>query len=103
MFHTENINTKRKLQKIISNNDLNTSETLSRLKWVRAEDKFSKEEYQKCLRKGLLVEELEGSSPIYKNNTKETISDNQREAIKQISLFHLRVERHTIKENKKEI
>ena len=102
MFHTENINTKRKLQKIISNNNLNTSETLSRLKRVRAEDKFSKEEYQKWLRKGVLVEELEGSSPIFKNK-KDKITDNQRETFKQISLFHLRVERHTIKENKKEI
>jgi hypothetical protein len=102
MFHTENINTKRKLQKIISNNNLNTSETLSRLKRVRAEDKFSKEEYQKWLRKGVLVEELEGASPIFKNK-KDTITDNQRETFKQISLFHLRVERHTIKENKKEI
>lgn len=102
MFHTENVNTKRKLQKIISDNNFNTSETLSRLKRVRAEDKFSKEEYQKWLRKGVLVEELEGSSPIFKNK-KDTITDNQRETFKQISLFHLRVERHTIKENKKEI
>jgi hypothetical protein len=102
MFHTENVNTKRKLQKIISDNNFNTSETLSRLKRIRAEDKFSKEEYQKWLRKGVLVEELEGASPIFKNK-KDTITDNQRETIKQISLFHLRVERHTIKENKKEI
>jgi hypothetical protein len=102
MFHTENVNTKRKLQKIISDNNFNTSETLSRLKRIRAEDKFSKEEYQKWLRKGVLVEELEGSSPIFKNK-KDTITDNQRETFKQISLFHLRVERHTIKANKKEI
>jgi hypothetical protein len=102
MFRTENVNTKRKLQKIISDNNFNTSETLSRLKRIRAEDKFSKEEYQRWLRKGVLVEELEGASPIFKNK-KDTITDNQRETFKQISLFHLRVERHTIKENKKEI
>jgi hypothetical protein len=102
MFRTENVNTKRKLQKIISDNNFNTSETLSRLKRIRAEDKFSKEEYQKWLRKGVLVEELEGASPIFKNK-KDKITDNQRETFKQISLFHLRVERHTIKENKKEI